>query len=86
VCGAALQAILCSPIRKTRFASDGKKPWLRGSCERQPLDFARGPELVERASGRRLQIHPPIRRAQGPEPVEGLALVATNQMPFPRRL
>ena len=94
-----------APIRKTRFASDGKKPWLRGSCERQPLDFARSPDPFDSAQGHpepacgvadpelveREPVEPVERmsvsngRADGRFQIHSLALVATNQMLFPRR-
>jgi hypothetical protein len=75
-----------SPIRKTRFAGDGRKPWLRGSCERQPRPI-RGPDPFDSAQG-----HPePVERmsvsngrADGRFQIHSPALVATNQMLFPR--
>jgi len=66
------------------FAWTGRNLGLEVAASASPSTLL-GPELVERASGRRFQIHPPFDGLRAPS-LPRAGLVATNQMPFPRRL
>ena len=66
-------AVIMQPIRKTRFCFGREENGRGCSCERQPLDFARGPDPFDSAQG-----HPEPACGELVEPVERMSLLAVS--------